>query len=66
MKHHIMIAFGFVLTIIFIIRAAGALAEPGWGMQEVYVLGGFVFCSILLWRGIRDFREARRESKKDK
>ncbi|MBL4869695.1 MAG: hypothetical protein JKX72_01940 [Robiginitomaculum sp.] len=63
MKHHLMIAIGLILTIIFIIRAAAALAEPGLGIREIYVAGGFVFCGVILWRGVRDLREARQIAK---
>ncbi|PHR61936.1 MAG: hypothetical protein COA43_01825 [Robiginitomaculum sp.] len=59
MKHHLMIALGLILAIIFIIRGAEAFAQPGLGIRELYVLGGFIFSGILLWKGFRDWREAK-------
>ena len=59
MRHHIMIALGLLLLVIFAIRAVNALAAPGLGLHEAYVAGGFALAIWLLWSGIRDFRRAR-------
>ncbi|MEM8617238.1 MAG: hypothetical protein AAGF20_09925 [Pseudomonadota bacterium] len=65
MKHHIMIAFGLVMTIIFIWRGASALSEPGLGVREAYSLGGLLIAGWLIISGIREWRYAR-SSKDDK
>ncbi len=56
MKHHLMIVLGLILAGIFAWRASDAFAEPGFGLRELYVLGGFVVSGALIWSGIREWR----------
>ncbi len=59
MKHHIMIALGILLGLIFAMRAAFALLEPGLGFREAYLLGGLVLSGWLIIGGLAEWRHAR-------
>lgn len=51
MKSHIFISSGLLIAAIFFMRGVEALAEPGFGVREIYVLGGFVVAGLLLRAG---------------
>jgi len=59
MKHHIMIALGVLMAIIFVVQAIAAFQAPGIGVREVYVLGGFILAGWLIKSGIAEWRHAR-------
>ena len=56
MKSHLLIAFGLLVAGLFLIRGLEALAEPGWGLLELYILGGFVLAGMLVRQGFK-FRQ---------
>ncbi|MEM7767101.1 MAG: hypothetical protein AAF253_06395 [Pseudomonadota bacterium] len=56
MKHHIMIALGLLLGLIFAYRGAIALATPGWGLPEAYIAGGLVLAGWLIRAGLAEWR----------
>lgn len=58
MKSHLFISVGLLLAAIFIMRGLEALNEPGLGMLELYVLGGFLVAGLLIHAGWKE-RKAR-------
>ncbi|MEL7446944.1 MAG: hypothetical protein AAGK02_14230 [Pseudomonadota bacterium] len=56
MKHHIMIALGLLLLVIFAYRGALALAAPGLGVLEAYIAGGLVLGGWLIRAGLAERR----------
>ena len=60
MKHHIMLALGLLMAVIFAYQGANALLEPGFGVKEAYVVGGLVLASWLIFGGISELKAARR------
>ncbi|MEM9572221.1 MAG: hypothetical protein AAF996_12215 [Pseudomonadota bacterium] len=65
MKHHIMIALGLLMAAVFSFRLANAISVPGWGIAELYLAGGIVIASTLIYLGLKERRVAR-EALKDK
>lgn len=61
MKHHIMIAFGILLAGIFLMQGMSALVEPGLGLRELYIVGGFVFSGLIIRNGLRERRFDRQD-----
>lgn len=61
MKAHLTLAFGLLLATIFAYRGANALLEPGFGLSELYVLGGLVFAGWFTFVGSRELLARRRE-----
>lgn len=59
MKHHVMIALGLLMGIIFSYRLANALIAPGLGLQELYLFGGVVIATWLILSGLKERRHAR-------
>ena len=57
MRYHLFIAVGILLIMIFAMQGLDALAEPGFGVRELYVLGGFVFAGLLVRQGLRNRKE---------
>ena len=53
MKAHLFIALGLLIAAIFIIRGLEALAEPGLGLRELYISGGFVFAGLMIRIGFK-------------
>ena len=53
MKHHLFIAVGILLFLIFLQQGLDAVAAPGLGLRELYVFGGFVFAGLLIRLGLR-------------
>lgn len=65
MKSHIMIALGLLMTGIFAFRGANALLSPGFGVPELYNLGGLALAAALMvqgWHGFLADRKAKREA----
>jgi len=54
MKAHLFIAAGLLVAAIFLIRGLEALAEPGLGFKEAYILGGFAIAGLLIRFGIKE------------
>ena len=54
MKSHLFISFGLLIAAIFFMRGLEAIAEPGLGLREVYILGGFLVAFLLVRVGIKD------------
>ena len=54
MRAHLTLAFGFLLAAIFAYRGANALLEPGFGLSELYVLGGLIFAGWFMFSGSRE------------
>lgn len=59
MKHHIMIALGILMAILFAFRMANALIEPGFGFRELYLVGGLLIAGYLMYSGWREWRAAK-------
>ncbi|MEL6663698.1 MAG: hypothetical protein AAFO57_01340 [Pseudomonadota bacterium] len=60
MKHHIMIALGLLMLIIFAVQGFLALSEPGLGVREAYVAGGLILGGWLVKSGLSEWRHARK------
>ncbi len=58
MKSHLFISVGLLLAAIFIMRGLEALNEPGLGLRELYILGGFLVAGLLVHAGWKE-RKAR-------
>jgi len=58
MKSHLLIATGLLIAAIFLIRGLEALNDPGLGLREVYILGGFLVAGLLIHAGLKE-RKAR-------
>lgn len=56
MKAHLFIALGLLIAAIFFMRGLEALSEPGLGLLEVYILGGFLFAGFLVHAGLKERR----------
>ena len=54
MKSHLFIAFGLLIAAIFFMRGMEALNEPGLGLREVYILGGFLVAGLLVRAGWKE------------
>lgn len=54
MKSHLFIASGLLFAAIFFIRGLEALSEPGLGLHEVYILGGFLIAGFLIRAGWKE------------
>lgn len=59
MKHHIMLALGILLGLVFAVRLAVAILEPGLGVRELYLMGGLVLSAWLILGGLAEWRHAR-------
>ena len=58
MKSHLFISCGLLVAAIFFMRGLEALAEPGLGFREVYILGGFVVAGFLVHAGWKERKAA--------
>lgn len=54
-----MIALGLLMLIIFGVQGFLAIREPGLGVREAYVAGGFVLGGWLIKSGLAEWRHAR-------
>lgn len=54
MKAHLFISVGLLLAAIFFMRGMEALMEPGLGLREVYILGGFLVAGLLIHAGWKE------------
>lgn len=54
MKSHLFISSGFLIAAIFFMRGMEALNEPGLGLLELYVLGGFCVAGLLIHAGWKE------------
>jgi threonine/homoserine/homoserine lactone efflux protein len=61
MKHHIMIALGILMALLFAFRMANALIEPGLGFRELYLAGGLLIAGYLMYSGWREWRAFKAE-----
>lgn len=59
MKHHLMIALGLLMAAVFSYRFANAVLVPGWGLSELYLLGGILIAALLIFSGLKERRHAR-------
>lgn len=64
MKHHIMIALGLLMAVVFGYRMANAILEPGLGLLEIYLAGGLVLAAWLIFGGLKERRAVRNETSK--
>lgn len=60
MKSHLFISVGLLIAAIFFMRGLEVMSEPGIGLLEVYILGGFLVAGLLIHAGVKE----RRASKK--
>ncbi|MEM9739122.1 MAG: hypothetical protein AAF829_04575 [Pseudomonadota bacterium] len=60
MKHHIMIALGTLMLIIFGVQGFHALSEPGLGVREAYVAGGLILAGWLIKSGLAEWRQVQK------
>lgn len=58
MKSHLFIALGLLIAAIFFMRGLEALSEPGLGLLELYIAGGFLISGFLVRAGWKE-RKAR-------
>ena len=54
MKSHLFISFGLLIAAIFFMRGLEAIAEPGLGLHEVYIMGGFLVAFLLVRAGLKE------------
>ena len=54
MKAHLFISMGLLLAGIFLMRGMEALMEPGFGLREIYILGGFLIAGLLVHAGWKE------------
>lgn len=59
MKHHIMIALGLLMAVLFAFRMADALGEPGIGGREAYLAGGLLIAAYLVYSGWLEWKAAK-------
>jgi len=55
-KPHLLIAVGLLIAAIFLIRGLEALNDPGLGIREVYILGGFLAAGLLIHAGLKELK----------
>ncbi|MEM6648708.1 MAG: hypothetical protein AAF603_00495 [Pseudomonadota bacterium] len=63
MKYHLMIALGLLMGAVFSYRFANAILAPGFGLLEVYLLGGIGIAIWLIFAGLKERRFAKAQSK---
>jgi len=54
MKSHLFISSGLLIAAIFFMRGLEAIAEPGLGAREIYILGGFLVAGLLVHAGWKE------------
>ena len=60
MKHHIMIALGLLMLVVFTIQAVEAFKAPGLGFKEVYTIGGFILSAWLIKAGFTEWKHSKK------
>lgn len=65
MRNHVYTTFGLIMLGIFLWRGMRALAEPGIGLPELYILGGFALSIALVVTGIRGLLASRKAASPD-
>lgn len=65
MKHHIMIALGLLMAMVFSFRLANAVLAPGWGFVELYLFGGILIAAILIFSGLKERRHAQEKAEEN-
>lgn len=59
-----MIALGILMAAVFSFRLANAILAPGFGVSEIYLLGGIVIAALLILFGLRE-RQASRDASRN-
>ena len=59
MASHLFISVGLLLAAIFLIRGIPVLTEPGLGIDELYILGGFAIAALLIHSGLKERRQSK-------
>ena len=54
MKAHLFMSSGLLIAAIFFMRGLEVLNEPGFGLQELYILGGFIIAGCLVYAGWKE------------
>ncbi|MEO1303800.1 MAG: hypothetical protein AAFV37_02400 [Pseudomonadota bacterium] len=62
MKHHLMIALGLLMAVMFSYRLAHAILAPGMGLLELYLLGGIIIAAALIFGGLKERRHVREQA----
>ncbi|MEO1554461.1 MAG: hypothetical protein AAFR82_11070 [Pseudomonadota bacterium] len=62
MKHHLMIALGLLMAVMFSYRLANAILAPGMGLLELYLLGGIIIAAALIFGGLKERRHVREQA----
>ena len=62
MKHHLMIALGLLMAVMFSYRLANAILAPGMGLLELYLLGGIILAAALIFGGLKERRHVREQA----
>lgn len=60
LKYHLMTAVGITLFVTFAYRLALAVAAPGLGLHEAYLVGGMLISAFVIRNGFVGWRETRR------
>ena len=58
MKAHLFISVGLLFAAIFFMRGLEAVGEPGLGLKELYILGGFLISGLLIHAGWKERKAA--------
>lgn len=61
MKHHIMLALGLLMAIVFSMKGASAFLSPGLGVADAYAVGGLILAATLIFNGLSEWRRVRSE-----
>ena len=59
MKAHVFMASALLIAAIFFMRGLEAMAKPSLGLQEVYILGGFMLATFLFNTGWKERKATR-------
>lgn len=60
MKSHLFIASGLLMAAVFFMRGLDALSNPGLGLREMYIIGGFLIAGGLIYAGLKERRQRRK------
>ena len=59
MKAHVFMASALLIAAIFFMRGLEVMAKPSFGLQEVYILGGFIIAAFLFRAGWKERKATR-------